>query len=248
MDNFGRLPERLVRTPENMGKRSFPAPEPLPKGAKRNGLPMLKRSMQYSRLFWGGFIPGLVFLLAMGSSAPAQEIFYVEKDDGSYDLTHRSPHLDWREAKYVVSGTMMNIKDQNSESGLGIRVQGPDPFRKVKDRPSRYTPGWRVGLNQFDFNDPNTGTPTELSVVTVGLGAEYYFRKLEANTPFASLYLNNYYQRRSGGNPNTRDESYLGVNLGIGYESKRLRTSVEKVFLDGSSGQDAYVFELGYRF
>lgn len=176
-------------------------------------------------------------------------------------VVDENPALQWREAKYNIGFTALMINDVNRETGMGLEISGPDPFRDLDEQEKKLVPNWRVGANFFSFADPITGNNTDLTIYTLAIGADYYFKRStkisdrEENkgeivpnpSLFLSSFLTYYGKDRSGGNPNRTDDDFGALNMGFGWAGPKFRFRYDHSFLEGG-GQTADTFGIGYTF
>lgn len=189
-------------------------------------------------------VPALAALLLGGVAARATTL----PDD------IRRTRLDWADARYQASISIQRLGQAGgggSEVGPGFMFQGPDPFRRLDYEGSdKWASRWRLGVNKYDVSA--LGVSTELTVLSLGGGWDYYFNggareaaKLRGG--FASGYVMGYFPDRSGSIPGRRDRDVFGFSLGGGFKFGRLYARFEHAFLFGDEG-DADNISFGFTF
>ncbi len=186
---------------------------------------------------------------ALGCLAAALVLAATAAATGDPPEFIQAKRLEWRDAQYRATLNFLSLEDGNRETSLGLEVSGPDPFRTLGLEEPKLAPRWRLGVNSFDTNLAGltaTGGSTSLSVYTLGVGWDYYFKR-QPSTPFLAAYGMMYIPDRDGPPPAGRvDKSITGVTLGGGWEFNKFQLRLELGFLQGAN--DSANFGLGYTF
>ena len=131
-----------------------------------------------------------------------------------------------RDAEWTAAVTTQFLKDDlvPRETGIGIEIRGPDPFRDVGDVESKLVGSWRLGFNQFDFEylDPRLRrtVSSEVLIVNVGLGYDYFIKR-SSPSPFVGLHIHGLVPFRDQKLPGIRDRPEAGLDLSLGYRLGR---------------------------
>lgn len=127
-----------------------------------------------------------------------------------------------RDAQWSVAVTSQFLKDDfvRRESGLGFEVRGPDPFRQLDDIEPKLVGGWRLGINQFDFDYTDSRlrrtVSTEVVMLNLAVGYDYNLRRAP-QTPFLGMYLHWFAPFRQDRLAGIRDRPEGGLDLSLGY-------------------------------
>lgn len=215
--------------------------------------------IQRMQLRTGKIQAALVLVLTLCAGAAQAQMSEFAKQD----------RQKWRDAEHVAGGTIMILDDGLRETGPGLEISGPDPFRMLGGD-QKTVPHWRLGISSFDVSDPGTGVSSELMILRLSAGVDYHFRRRFRakryedgeveygpdrrpvkirNTRgfFLSSYLEAYIPERDINLPGNREDSTkLGLSLGGGLAVGRLRLRFDHTFLQGNTSADTLGF--GYTF